>query len=255
MTSHNLDQYKGRLTADQIAKGMTAANLNAKRLLEDAKLLLDAGRFPSAAALAILSIEESGKSSILRGLALADSSDELKRGWRDYRSHAKKNVSWILPELAAKGARSIDELQPIFDEQSDHPYVLEHVKQISLYTDCLGKAHWSIPDEVMDESLARGLVQIAEIFSQDRVIKTEEVELWIEHLGPVWHGPHKWVNKALANWHRAAVRAGLISSAEDAMEQFVATGLGRPPTSRSGQKADSKRVIRHPAASNDEGHE
>ena len=37
---------------------------------------------------------------------------------------------------------------------SDHPYVLDQLKQIAFYTDCLGDAHWSIPDEVIDESPA-----------------------------------------------------------------------------------------------------
>ncbi len=50
--------YKGRLSAGQIAAGMNAARKNAKRLLEDAKLLLEAKRFPTACSLAILSIEE-----------------------------------------------------------------------------------------------------------------------------------------------------------------------------------------------------
>ncbi len=255
MASHNLNQYKASLTADQVAEGMTAANRNAKRLLEDAKLLLDARRFPSAAALSILSIEESGKNSVLRGLALANSADELKRGWRDYRSHTKKNVAWILPDLAAKGARSADELQPIFDEQSDHPYVLEQVKQISLYTDCLGKAHWSIPDDVIDEPLARGLLQIAEIFSQDRVIETEEIELWIEHLGPGWQGPDRWVRKALVNWHKAKVKRGLISSSESEMEQYLGKGLGRPATTGRKRKSGVARITNHPAARKSEGND
>jgi AbiV family abortive infection protein len=255
MTSHKLDQYKGTLTADQIAAGMNAADRNAKRLLADAKVLLDAGRFPSAAALAILSIEESGKDSILRGLVLAGSGEELKQQWREYRSHTKKNVAWILPRLAARGARSLDDLRPIFDEQSDHPYVLDQVKQISFYTDCLGKAHWSIPDKVIDESLARTLVQTAEIFSRARDISAEEIELWIEHLGPVWHGPHEWVKRALVNWHKTAVARGLISSTEDAMEQFVNAGLGRPLTPEPEQKAGSARVVKHPATRTRKGHE
>ena len=64
-----LPQYKGKLDPEQIAQGMNAARRNAQRLADDAKLLLSAKRYPTAASLAILSIEESGKVSILRGIA------------------------------------------------------------------------------------------------------------------------------------------------------------------------------------------
>jgi len=49
---------------------MNAATRNARRLAADARLLLDAGRLPTAAALATLSIEETGKVSILREIAV-----------------------------------------------------------------------------------------------------------------------------------------------------------------------------------------
>ncbi len=49
MVKRKLDSYKGKLTPQQIADGMNAALENAKRLVEDAKTLLNAGRFPTAA--------------------------------------------------------------------------------------------------------------------------------------------------------------------------------------------------------------
>lgn len=88
-----LNGYKGTLTPQQIADGINAANKNANRLANDAKILLDANRDPSATSLAILSIEEGGKVSILRSLALAKDEKEILECWRDYRSHTKKNVS------------------------------------------------------------------------------------------------------------------------------------------------------------------
>ena len=72
-----LDAYRGRLDASQVATGINAAIENAKRLADDASLLLEVGRFPTAASLSILSIEESGKVSILRALSVAI--DEKKR--------------------------------------------------------------------------------------------------------------------------------------------------------------------------------
>ena len=187
-----LDTYRGRLSAAQISDGMNAAERNARRLLEDAESLLAAGRFPTAASLAILSIEEAGKVTILRSLGLSTSDADLAEAWRSYRSHTKKNAAWILPEVAASGARRLDELRPLFDENSDHPFVLDQLKQLGFYTDCLGEAHWAIPEEVIDRKLAEMLVSTARIFAQNRSHPVREVELWIEHMGPVWKRDTAW---------------------------------------------------------------
>ena len=70
MAKGQLSQYNGRLTPPQIADGMNAAIRNARRLADDARTLLDLGSYPTAASLAVLSIEERGKVSILRHLAM-----------------------------------------------------------------------------------------------------------------------------------------------------------------------------------------
>jgi len=91
-----------------VAEGINAACQNAKRLADDAEILLKNKRYPSAASLAILSIEESGKVSILRGLSVAKNSDDLKESWQEYRSHTKKNAAWIIADLLESGARKLD---------------------------------------------------------------------------------------------------------------------------------------------------
>lgn len=57
----NLNQYRGPLSSTEIAAGMNAARENTNRLAKDAKLLFEQERYPSALALAILAIEETGK--------------------------------------------------------------------------------------------------------------------------------------------------------------------------------------------------
>lgn len=74
-----LRMYSGHLSAKQIAAGMNAASRNAHRLFKDAEKLAKASRFPSACALAILSIEESGKLTILRGVTMAKSARKAAR--------------------------------------------------------------------------------------------------------------------------------------------------------------------------------
>lgn len=202
MVNIRLDQYKGQLSASQIAEGMNAATRNAKRLAEDAELLLQEKRFSGATSLAILSIEESGKQSILRELSLSRDDKELKEAWKDYRSHTKKNVLWILPDLVKTGARNLEDLRPIFQENAEHPYILDQVKQISFYSDCLGNAHWSIPEEVIAEGIAKMMVWLAKIFVSKKEVTEKEIELWIKHLGPVWKKNMNWMKQALENWYK-----------------------------------------------------
>jgi len=175
--ANQLNPYKGNLSLTQIAEGMNCATKNARRLADDAGILLENRRFPSAASLATLSIEESGKVVILRQFITASDNDERSNLWKEYRSHKKKNLNWILPDLVAKGARKLDDFLPIVDKSSDHPEVLDSLKQIGFYTDCLGSAHWSIPDEVVNEKLASILVKTANILAPEREITVKELEL------------------------------------------------------------------------------
>jgi AbiV family abortive infection protein len=221
MTKKRLGQFRGNLDAAALAAGMNAANANARRLVIDARHLLEIGSFPSAAALAILAIEEAGKPSILRGLALAQDAKELKDAWRDYRSHTRKNVTWTLPQLVTDGARHLDDMRPLFEESSDHPEILDRLKQLAIYSDCLGEGHWSEPNQVVEEDLARRLVQTAHLMSQRREVTTQEMELWIKHMGPVWNRDPGWMRTALVNWHRELVAAGLSDDQDGSMARFV----------------------------------
>ena len=73
-----LDAFRGLLEPAQVAEGINVANANAVRLAEDATTLLAAGSYSTAASIAILAIEEAGKVSILRSLALARSEGEQR---------------------------------------------------------------------------------------------------------------------------------------------------------------------------------
>jgi AbiV family abortive infection protein len=221
MVSRHLDKYKGGLFPEQIAEGMNAATKNAVRLTEDANLLLERGRFPSAASLAILAIEEAGKVSILLRLAVSRDGEEIAKCWREYRSHTKKNVMWLLPQLLAQGSRYLEDFRPLFDEEADHPFLLDQVKQIGFYTDCLGEEHWSIPHEVIDEPLARMLVRIAGMVSKDRVVTPKEIELWVKHMEPVWMTDLDGMKRALIDWYDDMQQLGLASGSYNEMEEFV----------------------------------
>jgi AbiV family abortive infection protein len=218
LTKKRLNQYKGRLSVEQIAEGINAALQNASRLVEDAKLLLERKRFPSASSLAILAVEEAGKVSILKMLAVAKDQKAVAKYWQEYRCHTKKNVAWLLPVLVAQGARRLDDFRPLFREDSAHPFILDQVKQLGFYTDCLGQAHWSIPEEVIDESLATNLIKIAEIFSQGSKASAQEMELWTKHLAPVWMTDTASMKQALANWWTEMQELGLAPEGDQKID-------------------------------------
>jgi AbiV family abortive infection protein len=226
MVKRKLDQYSGVLTPEQIADGINAAVRNSTRLLIDSKMLMENRRYPSAAALAILAIEEAGKVSILREIAL-ETDEGVAKAWRRYRSHTQKNVAWLLPELVAKGARRLEDLRSLFENNAEHPHLLDQVKQISFYTDCLGHANWSEPNAVVDETLARQLISIAEILVRERETTVREIELWIEHIKPVWRGPMEWMKKGLLNWSAEMKREGFAQD-DSAWADFLEPS-GAPP--------------------------
>jgi AbiV family abortive infection protein len=226
MKKHVIKQYSGPLAPAQAAKGISVAMKNAAALASEALLLLQNQRWSRAAALAVLAIEEAGKPSQLRAILLARDEKELREEWRDYRTHSKKNVTWILPELVAKGASHIEDLRPIFDEDSDHGPLLDAIKQIAFYSDAYGDCNWSLPENVVDDKLAQTLVQIAKILVSDNKspMTTEaELQLWIKHLGPVWKGNMADMKTALLACYAEAQALGVLqgdSSAAD-MVKFV----------------------------------
>ena len=225
MSKKRLDQYRGKLDPKQIAEGMNVAIENAKRLADTASLILEHGDHALAASLSALSIEESGKLMILRSLAVAHDDKDVVECWRQYRSHTKKNVIWPFLKLFAKGARCLKDFAPLFDKEAEHPFLLDHVKQLGFYTDCLGKAHWSVPRAAINEELAKILVRTASILAKDRTVTHAEVELWIKHIGPVWKGPQELMEHGLAQWYREMQNQGLAEKGPNAMEEFILHGV------------------------------
>ncbi|TRZ96682.1 MAG: AbiV family abortive infection protein [Dehalococcoidia bacterium] len=200
---------------------MNAAIDNAARLAHDARILLESHSYPSAASLAILSIEESGKVAMLRELALARGECERTDAWRGYRSHTRKNFMWLLPELAVQGARKLSDFRKLTDPSSDHRYILDQVKQIGFYTDCLGASHWSLPHEVIDKTLASLLVDVASLLATKHHATTKEVELWIKHMQPVWRTSPVWMEAALKNWYADMQAHGLVPPGDNEMAAFA----------------------------------
>lgn len=224
MSHKRLNSYKGKLSPAQISEGINLARQNAIRLLEDAQILYKEKRYPSAAALAILSIEESGKRSILRQLSLVKSDEELHNVWKDYRSHTKKNVQWQLVDMVRQGARKLDDFKPMFDPSSEHPFALDNIKQIGFYTDCLGQAHWSNPSEVIEKDLVTDLLFIAQVLSSGHDVTTKEIQLWFKHFHNAGSSL-KSQKEALLHWYYDMDNAGLLPADHNMTDLFKWLGF------------------------------
>ena len=223
MKSARLPQHRGGLSYSQIAVGMNLAVANAHRLWSDAALLAEHGRTPSAVALAILSIEESGKVPLLRQLALATDDTERREFWKAYRSHRQKNTLWIFGQLVAKGGRTLEDLRSIVDPDSDHPDTLDNLKQLCLYTDCFIDGKWSSPNNLAISEIAPYLLTMAKVLSEAREVTSVEVELWQKHLLSVKDGTFESSKRAVADWYAELQLRGLATVSTDELEAFLGT--------------------------------
>jgi hypothetical protein len=137
----------------------------------------------------------------------------------------KKNVIWLMPQLIAEGARKFEDFQALFEAGADHPYILDQIKQISLYTDCLGEAHWSEPNEVIDKDLATILTQVAEILANKEEVTAKETELWIKHTSRIKHGTFKEQKESMLHWFAEMQELGLALKGQDINDIIYWLGL------------------------------
>lgn len=212
-------QYRGKLDVSGVTAGMNVAIRNARRLLEDAELLQAQGRSPSAAALAILSIEESGKLQILRRMSIAPGQDELNAGWKDYRRHTSKNPHWIVGELIANGARQLRNFRSAV-ESGEHADILDALKQLAFYSDCYGdRAYWSEPKDAINSDLASYIIEQARVVLPVREVNEREIVLWVEHVGPHYAKPR--MGAAVVDWYAALKSEGLSDIDPDSVSRFI----------------------------------
>lgn len=180
--------YLGPLTPAEVAQGMGVARGNAIRLARDALTLLEFGRWPTAASLAILSIEESGKIGLLRRVAVASTSNALNKGWKGYREHFTKlnALIGINPEgMRLASPVALQEVARPGTKLVDH---IDMLKKTGFYSDCIldGDEHprWTDPADRITENWARTAVVCAALLIRKAPISVREVELFIQHMGP-----------------------------------------------------------------------
>jgi AbiV family abortive infection protein len=207
-------RYSGPLDA-----GMNAAIANARRLVADAAVMLADARYPSAFMLTVLAIEESGKVSLLRTISTAGDPAALKGAWADFRKHTIKNGQWVLRQLVLSGARKLADFRPVVGggPESD---LLDYLKRSATYADCEGDQRWSEPSKVITAELAADLLRAAEPLIPGELVSVREIELWIEHVGPVVADTAASARSVVC-WAEAMKAEGIKDFDLEALEAFI----------------------------------
>lgn len=140
---------------ERLLKVAQAAMVNAGGLLDDARLLLDAGRWARAHALATLALEEFGKSTLCVA-ALQYSEEQSKKFWSDFTKHQVKlgyALSIVRTLIASVPANVVEAITRVVSEaESGH-----NEKLAGLYVDIDSNNVILLPDRVT-EAMARQTV-------------------------------------------------------------------------------------------------
>jgi AbiV family abortive infection protein len=135
MTRSRTPQYRGPLSP-KLAADVSAASLrNANRLIEDARVLISAGRYPTAVSLSVLAIEEATKADMVRLIVSARTAELLKQAWQAFRNHASRQNAFMT-EVMHHVSRNPDWLQP---ELGSPEEMLSLFKELGFYVDLTPK--------------------------------------------------------------------------------------------------------------------
>lgn len=173
---------KTRLTNKQIADGINTATANAVRLAADSESMFNLNRYPTSLALAILSIEESGKPAVLRKLSVAIDEAHVISAWKDFRDHRKKNIMSSFEEMFNSGARNINDFSPMFLSTNKAPALLDKLKQDAIYCNYINNK-WHLPENAIDKNKAQYYLTMAiSLLPKNSNVTEKEIELYVRHL-------------------------------------------------------------------------
>lgn len=176
--------YTKKLTADQTAAAMQAANWNAKELLESAEILFENKRFPHSMAYSILAIEETGKLPILQSIYMGVG-EQFSKQWKLYRQHKAKTETLnmaIYARIRAEFPNVSESESKAIAIDGPSPEQLENDKQKAIYSDCYsidGEFVCHLPQKVNWERLAwERLCEARAVILSLRDKTPEELELF-----------------------------------------------------------------------------
>lgn len=144
-------KYKGHLSIDQIAEGISACIENAAQLYDDGLALLNANRHPRAMSLFISAMEEVGKVSVLCAMSRIPSSNQALWAdfWGDFRSHENKGTRAFIHTFPDEGRQYPALIGVAANMQFELAPLGERFRQAGLYVDFLaGDKCWMSPSDV-----------------------------------------------------------------------------------------------------------
>ena len=152
-----------KLNLMQIEEGRRKALINADRLVEDAKILLENNSWARAFFLSQLSLEELGKYIMLMSVASNPHYERMdwKRFWKMYRFHKSNTKDIPLLEFLFAEMKSLKDLKARLKRFQEIENVPESIRIVSLYSD-FHKNSFYDPMEVITNELATFWVSVAE---------------------------------------------------------------------------------------------
>lgn len=215
-------QYSGELTPAMAARGVQAVMANAEQLLTEAILLWNNKHFCRAVVLAILAIEEAGKSQVLLHILCSKTDGARRKLWKEFRTHTSKTGIAAVAHIQATTAATLD---AALIDWNDVPKMFEDWKQSALYADAFGKGYWRIPEEQVPLEKAQWVVATAQrvITSKGMNVYANEkyLELWKKHACIAQEKDKVEWALAMIKLQEEAFSAGLISQEElDAAKHF-----------------------------------
>ena len=199
-TKRIAERYVGPLNESETAQAIAAVRANVSELVSASDALAAAGIYSKSCAFSILAVEESQKVSMLLNLLYADTPDEQREIWKEFRNHRKKHINLgldiassaliegtIAPEAAAVALKA---------KEAPDPDNLEELKQALIYSDCIvdaqGLPQWSSPAGISAEADAKRLLDSArEAEAHLYPFSEEELRVWKRHMAPVRSSPLK----------------------------------------------------------------
>jgi AbiV family abortive infection protein len=169
------DLFTGALSPADAIAGVRLLQANAMRLVEDAKILLQAERYPSAAMVAVMALDEMSRIFHPLTIAAISGPGRLAEGWKAFRSN-RRDFPWSA--FHREGDRH--DMRPMTDAELGQ--MLSLIRRLGRETDCVGPGRWIDPEGLISRDLAAAVVGTAELFCRNRT-GARSMELWIEATG------------------------------------------------------------------------
>jgi|KBSSwiStaDraftv2_1062776.scaffolds.fasta_scaffold15770_8 AbiV family abortive infection protein len=190
-----------KLAPSEMGRGIHVANRNARRLLGDGILLYESARYPSAAALAVLAMEEAAKWSTLLHVTIAQDEKRIRESWRMNTLHIPKLTRALRALMGAHEASGGD--RPTVPD-AELAKAMNALKLSCIYTAFVVGRRWIDPMQVCDRDECHNQLSVALISTSGHLRVTGQ------RLGALF----KRVPGRLADEREEAARQTLISWSE-----------------------------------------